>query len=82
MRVLKEGPQGQGGRSTGSHLFVELGVENRSMAGAVLMLPPVVETGDAAVVAKEAGFLDSSFSLCSWTEVKDSHTFYFATQEI
>lgn len=45
----------------------QLGVEKRSMAGAVLMGPPVVETGDVSVVAKE-GLLESSFSLCSWVE--------------
>lgn len=45
----------------------QLGVEKRSMAGAVLMVPPVVETGDVSVVAKE-GLLESSLSLCSWVK--------------
>lgn len=34
------------------------------MAGAVLIVPPVVEIGDVSVVAKE-GLLESSLSLCS-----------------
>ena len=34
------------------------------MAGAVLIVPPVVEMGDVSVVEKE-GLLDSSLSLCS-----------------
>lgn len=42
----------------------QLGVEKRSMAGAVLIVPPVVEIGDVSVVAKE-GLLESSLSLCS-----------------
>lgn len=42
----------------------QLGVEKRSMAGAVLIVPPVVETGDVSVVAKE-GLLESSLSRCS-----------------
>lgn len=37
------------------------------MAGAVLIVPPVVETGDVSVVEKE-GLLESSLSLCSWVE--------------
>jgi hypothetical protein len=45
----------------------QLGVEKRSMAGAVLIVTPVVETGDVSVVAKE-GLFESSFSLCSWVE--------------
>lgn len=52
----------RGTQCASHHLFEVLGVEKRSMAAAVLMLPPVVETGDDAVVA---GFLESSFSLCS-----------------
>lgn len=35
------------------------------MAGVVLMVPVVVETGDAAVVEDVEGFLESSFSRCS-----------------
>lgn len=42
----------------------QLGVEKRSMAGAVLIVPPVVEIGDVSVVEKE-GLLESSLSLCS-----------------
>lgn len=42
----------------------QLGVEKRSMAGAVLMVPPLVEIGDVSVVEKE-GLLESSFSLFS-----------------
>lgn len=45
----------------------QLGVEKRSMAGAVLIVPPVVDIGDVSVVAKE-GLFESSFSLCSWVE--------------
>lgn len=45
----------------------QLGVEKRSMAGAVLIVPPVVEIGDVSVVEKE-GLLESSLSLCSWGE--------------
>lgn len=37
------------------------------MAGAVLIVPPVVEIGDVSVVEKE-GLLESSLSLCSWGE--------------
>lgn len=37
------------------------------MAGAVLMVPPVVDTGDVSVVAKD-GLLESSFRRCSWKE--------------
>lgn len=44
--------------------FEQLGVEKRSMAGAVVIVPPVVVIGDVSVVAKE-GLLDSSLSLCS-----------------
>lgn len=40
-------------------------MEKRSMAGAVLIVPPVVEIGDVSVVAKD-GLLESSLSLCSW----------------
>lgn len=43
----------------------QLGVEKRSMAGAVLIVPPVVEMGDVSVVEKE-GLLESSLSRCSW----------------
>lgn len=46
----------------------QLGVK-RSIAGAVLMVPPVVETGEVSVVAKD-GLLESSFSLCSWERDK------------
>lgn len=42
----------------------QLGVEKRSMAGAVLMVPPLVEIGDVSVVEKE-GLLESSLSLFS-----------------
>lgn len=45
----------------------QLGVENRSMAGAVLMHAAVVETGEVSVVANE-GLLESSFSLCSFLQ--------------
>lgn len=45
--------------------FEQLGVEKRSMVGAVLMVPPVVETGDVSVVEKDGRF-DSSLSLCSY----------------
>lgn len=49
-----------------SYLLVKLlGVENRSMAGAVLMVSVAVETGDAAVVEDVEGFLVSSFRRCS-----------------
>lgn len=34
------------------------------MVGAVLMVPPVVETGDVSVVAKD-GLFESSLSRCS-----------------
>lgn len=37
------------------------------MAGAVLMVPPLVDTGDVSVVAKD-GLLESSFRRCSWNE--------------
>lgn len=47
------------------HLLVELGVENRSIAGVVLMLPDTVDTGEAAVVEDVEGFLESSFRRCS-----------------
>lgn len=47
----------------------QLGVEKRSMAGAVLIVPPVVEIGDVSVVAKE-GLLESSLSLCSWVSME------------
>lgn len=50
----------------------QLGVEKRSMAGAVLMVPPVVETGDVSVVANE-GLLESSLSLCSWVQKSSSN---------
>lgn len=43
----------------------QLGVEKRSMAGAVLMVPPLVEIGDVSVVEKE-GLLESSLSLFSF----------------
>lgn len=52
-----------------SYPLEQLGVEKRSMAGAVLMVPPVVEIGDVSVVAKE-GLLESSLSLCSWVREK------------
>lgn len=42
------------------HLLVELGVEKRSIAGAELMVPPAVVTGEESVVAV-AGFFWSSF---------------------
>lgn len=42
------------------------------MAGAVLIVPPVVETGDVSVVEKE-GLLESSLSLCSWVEKLNSN---------
>lgn len=42
----------------------QLGVEKRSTAGAVLMVPPLVEIGDVSVVEKE-GLLESSLSLFS-----------------
>ncbi len=42
----------------------QLGVENRSMAEAVLMYAAVVESGEVSVVAND-GRLESSFSLCS-----------------
>lgn len=45
--------------------FEQLGVEKRSMVGAVLMVPPVVEIGDVSVVEKD-GLFESSLSLCSW----------------
>lgn len=49
-----------------SYLLVKLlGVENRSIAGAVLMVSVAVETGDAAVVEDVEGFLVSSFRRCS-----------------
>lgn len=48
----------------GQYPLEQLGVE-KSMAGAVLIVPPVVEMGDVSVVAKE-GLLESSLSLCSW----------------
>lgn len=44
--------------------MVELGVEKRSIAGAELMVPPTVDTGDESVVAM-AGFFCSSFRRCS-----------------
>lgn len=47
------------------HLLVELGVENRSIAGVVLMLPDTADTGEAAVVEAMEGFLESSFRRCS-----------------
>lgn len=47
------------------HPLEQLGVEKRSMAGAVLMVPPLVEIGDVSVVEKE-GLLESSLSLFSW----------------
>ena len=45
------------------------------MAGAVLIVPPVVEIGDVSVVEKE-GLFDSSLSRCSWVkgEVKFKQT--------
>lgn len=43
----------------------QLGVAKRSMAGAVLMVPPLVEIGDVSVVEKE-GLLESSLSLFSF----------------
>lgn len=46
------------------HPLEQLGVEKRSMAGAVLIVPPVVEMGDVSVVEKE-GLLESSLSRCS-----------------
>lgn len=46
------------------HPLEQLGVENRSIAGAVLIVPPVVEMGDVSVVEKE-GLLESSLSRCS-----------------
>lgn len=52
------------------HLLVELGVENRSIAGVVLMLPDAVDTGEAAVVEEVEGFLESSFRRCSCRENK------------
>lgn len=39
------------------------------MAGAVLMVPPVVEIGDVSVVEKD-GLLESSLSLCSLIRFK------------
>jgi len=50
-----------------SYPLEQLGVEKRSMAGAVLMVPPLVDTGDVSVVAKD-GLLESSFRRCSWKE--------------
>lgn len=49
----------------------QLGVEKRSMAGAVLMVPPLVEIGDVSVVEKE-GLLESSLSLFSCV-IKHKH---------
>lgn len=59
------------------HLLVELGVENRSIAGAVLMLPEAVDTGEAAVVEDVEGFLESSFRRCSCRENKVDFTWQF-----
>lgn len=53
------------------HPLEQLGVEKRSMAGAVLMVPPLVEIGDVSVVEKE-GLLESSLSLFSW-EIERKH---------
>lgn len=50
------------------HLLVELGVEKRSMAGAELIVPPTVETGEESVV----GFFWSSFSRCSYNNLEAS----------
>lgn len=49
----------------GPHLLVELVVEKRSIVGAELMVPPVVETGEESVVAI-VGFFWSSFRRCSY----------------
>lgn len=57
-----------------THLLVELGVENRSIAGAVMMLPEAVDTGEAAVVEDVEGFLESSFRRCSCR--KNRRTFW------
>lgn len=40
-------------------------MENRSIAGVVLILPDAVDTGEAAVVEEVEGFLVSSFRRCS-----------------
>lgn len=53
------------------HLLVELGVEKRSMAGAELMVPSTVETGEESVVAV-AGFFWSSFRRCSYHNLEAS----------
>lgn len=58
-----------------SHLLVELGVENRSIAGVVLMLPDAVDTGEAAVVEDVEGFLESSFRRCSCREEEKKKKF-------
>lgn len=47
------------------HLLVELGVEKRSMAGAELMVPPTMETGEESVVTAPGSFW-SSFRRCSY----------------
>lgn len=48
-----------------SYLLEELGVENMSMAGAVIIPPAEVDTGEAAVVKEVWGFFASSFRRCS-----------------
>ena len=47
------------------YLLEELGVEKMSMAGAVIIPPAEVDTGEAAVVKEVCGFLASSFRRCS-----------------
>lgn len=59
------------------YLLVELGVENRSIAGAVLMLLDAVDTGEAAVVEDMEGFLESSFRRCSCRENKAGFTWEY-----
>lgn len=49
----------------GPHLLVEPVVEKRSMDGATLIVPPVVDKGEESVVAI-AGFFWSSFRRCSY----------------
>lgn len=66
-----------------AHLLVELGVEKRSIAGAELMVPPIVETGEESVVTA-LGFFWSSFRRCSFdneNEDQQNILFQFGSSE-